>query len=80
MFADGRLALELSGEGGVLVSTSTPPPLPGTPVITHPFATATFHMSENEGELGALLRRAVDLTSFLDAVRALGYRVELARD
>jgi hypothetical protein len=76
VFAGDRLALELRGEGGILVSTSTPPPPPGAPPVTHPFATATFYMSVNEGELGSLLRGAADLDSFLDSVRALGYRVE----
>lgn len=76
VFAGDRFALELRGEPGVLLSTSAPPPLPGTPPVTHPFATASFHLAEKEGELGRLLRSAPDLDSFLDAVRERGYRVE----
>lgn len=76
VFADDRLALEIRGDGGVLVSMSAPPPLPGTSPVRHPFATASFRMAENEGELGRLLREAADLQAFLDAVRDLGFRVE----
>ena len=76
VFAGDQLALDLRGESGILVSTSAPPPLPGTAPVTHLFATAAFRMAENEGELGELLREAADLDSFLDAACALGYRVE----
>ncbi|WP_139416354.1 hypothetical protein [Agromyces laixinhei] len=76
VFAGDQLALDLRGESGLLVSTSAPPPLPGVAPVTHPFATAVFRMAENEGELGELLREAADLDSFLDLVRARGYRVE----
>lgn len=71
-----RLALEIRGEPGALVSTSVPPPPPGTPPVTHPFATASFRMAETEGELGALLRQASDLDTFLGAAERAGYRIE----
>ncbi|MBM7832479.1 hypothetical protein JOE59_003184 [Agromyces cerinus] len=80
VFAGDQLALELREESGILVSTSSPPPLPGTAPVTHPFATAVFRMAENEGELGELLREAADLDSFLEAARAFGYRVESRED
>jgi hypothetical protein len=70
------LALEIRGEPGVLVSTSVPPPLPGTTPVTHPFATASFHLAEAEGELGALLRESSDLDVFLEAAGRAGYRIE----
>jgi hypothetical protein len=76
LWRDGRLALELTAEPGVLVSTSAPPPLPGQPPATHPWATATAHVAEWEGRLGELLREAPDLEAFADAVRAEGYVVE----
>lgn len=53
--------------------------LKGEPV-THPFATATFHLAEYEGELGALLREASDLHAFLDAAERSGYAVEAVED
>ncbi|MRG60162.1 hypothetical protein GE115_09820 [Agromyces sp. CFH 90414] len=73
---DGRLVLEIRGEPGILVSVSAPPPRPGTGPVTHPFATATFHTAETEGELGELLREASDLDGFLAAAEAAGYTVE----
>ncbi|UOE42681.1 hypothetical protein [Agromyces larvae] len=76
LFRGDRLVLELRGEPGILVSTSAPPPLPGAGPVTHPFATATFHTAETEGELGALLRGASDLDAFLVAAEQAGYRVE----
>lgn len=78
VFAGDQLALEIRGVGGVLVSTSAPPPMPGQAPVTHPFATATFRMAENEGELGQLLRAATSLDAFLDSVASRGYRVEAA--
>jgi hypothetical protein len=80
VFAGDRLALDLRGESGILVSTSAPPPLPGNAPVTHPFATAVFRMAENEAVLGELLREAADLDDFLEAVRGLGYRVESEED
>lgn len=76
VFARDRLAVEVTGRPGILVSTSVPPPLPGAAPVTHPFATASFRMAENEGELGLLLRNAPDLDAFLAAARSAGYRVE----
>ena len=55
---------------------SAPPPLPGQPPATHPFATATAYVAEWEGELGAMLRAAPDLDAFLAAATGAGYRVE----
>ncbi|MFF2775568.1 hypothetical protein ACFVU3_11720 [Streptomyces sp. NPDC058052] len=78
VFARDRLAAEFTDEPGVLVSTSTPPPLPGEAPVTHPFASASFRTAENEGELGRLLRNSRDLDTFLAAARAAGYRVEPA--
>ncbi|MGW7434518.1 hypothetical protein [Streptomyces sp. NPDC054849] len=71
-----RVALEIRGEPGLLVSTSAPPPLPGHPPVTHPFATAGFRLAEAEGELGALLRESCDLDAFLEAAERAGYRIE----
>jgi hypothetical protein len=65
LWRDGRLALDVTGEPGILVSTSAPPPLPGQPPATHPFATATAYVAEWEGQLGALLRESSDLDAFL---------------
>jgi hypothetical protein len=76
LWRDGRLALELTGEPGIMVSTSAPPPLPGRGPVTHPFATATAHVAEWEGELGVLLREAPDLDAFLAAAASRGYEVE----
>ena len=70
-----QLAMRGRAEAGVLASTSGPPPLPGTPPVTHPFATVTFFLAETEGQLGALLRSATELDGFLEAVAAAGYRV-----
>jgi hypothetical protein len=72
----GRLALDVRGEPGVLVSVSAAPPPPGTPPATHPFATGTAFVAEHEGELGALLRDARDLDAFLAAVVRAGYQVD----
>ncbi len=76
LWREGRLALELTDEPGILVSTSAPPPLPAVAPVTHPFATATAHVAEWEGELGIRLREASDLDAFLAAVALLGYSVE----
>ena len=76
LFRDEVLVLDITGRPGILVSTSAPPPLPGEGPVTHPFATATFRTAETEGELGAMLRAAPDLESFLDAARTAGYQVE----
>lgn len=73
---DGRLALDVTETPGILVSTSAPPPLPGRPPATHPFATATAYVAEWEGELGAMLREAPDLDAFLAVAAARGYTVE----
>lgn len=72
-----RLAVRGRAVPGVLASTSAPPPLPGTPPVTHPFATATFFEAETEGQLGALLRSASDLDGFFEAAAAAGYRVDV---
>ena len=74
---DGRAVLDLWGRPGILVSVSAPPPRPGEPPVTHPFATATFLRPESEGELGELLRGSESLDAFLDAVRDRGYCVEV---
>ncbi|MFJ7258324.1 hypothetical protein ACIQWV_38845 [Streptomyces sp. NPDC098085] len=42
--------------------------------MTHPFATAGFHLAEAEGELGALLRESSDIDAFLEAADRAGYR------
>ena len=76
LWREGRLALELTDQPGILVSTSAPPPIPGQGPVTHPFATATAHVAEWEGQLGTLLREAADLDEFLAAVGVLGYTVE----
>jgi hypothetical protein len=76
LWRDGRLALEVADEPGILVSTSAPPPLPGQGPATHPFATATAHVAEWEGELGTLLRGSKDLDAFLAAATSIGYTVE----
>jgi hypothetical protein len=76
VFRDDRQVLDLYGRPGILVSTSVPPPRPGEPPVTHPFATATFLTAETEGELGRLLREADSLDAFLAEVAARGYRVE----
>ncbi|MFB9308833.1 hypothetical protein BJY17_001701 [Agromyces hippuratus] len=73
---DDRIVMEIAGEPGVLVSTSTPPPLPGAAVVTHPFATASFHSPSFEGRLAVLLREAADLDAFLDAAERNGFVVE----
>lgn len=73
---DGRLALEVVDQPGILVSTSAPPPLPGTSPATHPFATATAYVAEWEGELGTMLREAPDLDAFLAEAASRGYTVE----
>jgi hypothetical protein len=78
VYRDDRQVLDLYGRPGVLVSLSAPPPRPGEPGVTHPFATATFMTPETEGELGALLRGAESLDGFLAEVRERGYRVEEA--
>ncbi|MFJ8746153.1 hypothetical protein ACIRL2_43195 [Embleya sp. NPDC127516] len=80
LFYGRRLAMGIRGEPGVLVSTSTPPPVPGAAPVTHPFAAGTFHVAECEGELGALLHAASDLHAFLDAARRCGYAVEAVED
>jgi hypothetical protein len=80
LWREGRLALELLGRPGPLVSTSAPPPLPGQAPPPHPFATATAFVAEWEGELGTLLRGSPDLDAFLAAVGPLGYTVEEVAD
>ena len=76
LFHGDELVLEVRDEPGILVSTSAPPPLPGQGPVTHPFATASFHSAVTEGELGAMLRDAPDLETFLETARGAGYRVE----
>ncbi|MGW0611386.1 hypothetical protein [Streptomyces sp. NPDC002788] len=77
LLRDGRVALEIRGEPGLLVSTSVPPPPAGNPPVTHSFATARFQLAEAEGELGALLRESPDLDAFLEAADRAGYLIEL---
>lgn len=76
IWADGQVALELTASPGALVSTSTPPPMPGQPAPFHPWATAAFRRPEHEGILGRLLREAPDLEAYLAAVTSAGYTVE----
>jgi hypothetical protein len=76
VFRDDRQVLDLVGRPGILVSLSAPPPRPGEPPVTHPFATATFMTAETEGELGRLLRGANTLDAFVAATLRAGYRVE----
>ncbi|MEU9350015.1 hypothetical protein AB0D65_03105 [Streptomyces griseoloalbus] len=73
----GRVALEIRGEPGLLVSTSVPPLTAGHSPVTHSFATASFQLAEAEGELGALLRESSDLDAFLEAAARAGYLIEL---
>ncbi|MFV2121269.1 hypothetical protein ACE14D_23645 [Streptomyces sp. Act-28] len=76
LLRDGRVALEIRGEPGPLISTSVPPPAAGNPPVTHPFATAGFRLAEAEGELGSLLRQSSDLDAFLEAAARAGYLIE----
>ena len=80
LYRDGRLALDIRNEPGILVSTSAPPPLPGHEPATHPFATGTAYVAEWEGELGTMLRAATSMEDFLEAARAAGYEVRAADD
>lgn len=80
LYLGDDLVLDVSDEPGILVSTSAPPPLPGQGPVTHPFATATFFSAVSEGELGALLRNAPDLPTFLAEAAESGYRVEREDD
>ncbi|SIN93071.1 hypothetical protein [Agromyces cerinus] len=73
---DDRIVMEIVGEPGLLVSTSTTPPPPGAAAVMHPFATASFHSPSFEGRLGVLLREAADLDAFLDAARRIGFVIE----
>jgi hypothetical protein len=75
LYREGRLALEIRDQPGIMVSTSAPPPLPGRGPVTHPFATATAYVAEWEGQLGAMLRGAPSFDAFLDEVAAAGYEI-----
>ncbi|MGZ3477390.1 MAG: hypothetical protein ACXWUG_28370 [Polyangiales bacterium] len=70
------LELDVTDTPGPLVSTSAPPPVPGSPPPKpHPFLSASAYVAADEGALRALLDESHSTAEFLDKLRARGYRV-----
>ncbi len=72
----GRPVLEARDMPGVLSSASLPPPRPGEPVPTHPFASIRFLTAEDEGDLGRILRESTSPEDFRARLRRSGYEVD----
>ena len=73
----GEKIAEISDQPGPLISAKAPPP-DAKPVL-HPFLSATAYVPEEEGRLRDVLNQSRSLPEYLQALRAMGFRVEEAR-
>jgi hypothetical protein len=74
-----KKVLEITGAPGPLISKRAPPPAAGREAAWHPFLSATAYVSEEETRLRDALNQSRSLSEYLDALRAMGFRVEEAR-
>jgi hypothetical protein len=70
---------EISDESGPLISAKAPPPAPDGKPDMHPFLSATAFVPEEEARLREALNQSRSLSEYLEALRAMGFRVEEAR-
>lgn len=75
VYENDRLVLEVIDHPGLLISATAPPPLPGQPLVTHPFVSAVAYVPEREEILRRKLDKSSDLDEFLAAIAGLGMKI-----
>ena len=79
VYRGSEKVLEITDAPGPLISKLAPPPAPGQAAALHPFLSATAYVAEEEARLRDTLNRSRSLSEYLDALRAMGFKVEEAR-
>ena len=75
VYENDRLVLEVVDHPGLLISATAPPPLPGQPLVTHPFASAVAYVPEQEEVLRRKLDESSNIDEFLAAIAGLGMKI-----
>jgi hypothetical protein len=79
VYRGSEKVLEITDAPGPLISKLAPPPAPGQTAELHPFLSATAYVPEQVARLRDALNQSRSLWEYLDALRAMGFRVEEAR-
>jgi hypothetical protein len=79
VYRGSEKVLEITDAPGPLISKLAPPPAAGQAPVLHPFLSATAYVPEEEERLRDALNQSRSLSEYLDALRAMGFRVEEAR-
>jgi hypothetical protein len=79
VYRGSEKVLEITDARGPLISKLAPPPAPGQAVELHPFLSATAYVPAEEARLRDALNQSRSLSEYLDALRAMGFRVEEAQ-
>jgi hypothetical protein len=79
VYRGSEKVLEITDAPGPLISKLAPPPAVGQAAELHPFLSATAYVPEEEARLRDALNQSRSLSEYLDALRAMGFRVEGAR-
>ena len=75
VYSGEELVLEIEDAPGVLVSTSAPPPVPGSEPPAHPFLTGTAYVATEEHHLRELLEQSSSTSDYIQRLESDGYRV-----
>ena len=70
---------EIRDKSGPLISAKAPPPAPDAKPNVHPFLSATAFVPKEEARLRDALNQSHSLSEYLEALRAIGFRVEETR-
>jgi hypothetical protein len=76
VYRGSEKVLEITDAPGPLISKQAPPPAAGQATALHPFLSATAYVPEEETRLRDALNQSRSLPEYLEALRAMGFRVE----
>jgi hypothetical protein len=79
VYRGSEKVLEITDAPGPLISKLAPPPAPDRAAALHPFLSATAYVPEEEARLRDALNQSRSLSEYLEALRAMGFKVEEAR-
>ena len=79
VYRDSEKVLEVTNEAGPLISKQAPPPAAGEGAAMHSFLSATACVPGEETRLRNALNQSRTLSEYLEALRAMGFRVEESR-
>lgn len=79
VYRGSEKVLEISDAPGPLISKLAPPPAVGQAAALHPFLSATAYLPAEEARLRDALNQSRSLSEYLDALRAMGFKVEEVR-